>query len=465
MQRSGIRGTSVGVPAWLLAATALAYLNSLTAAFQFDDYNIIVDNPNVHSLAVWWQQVFTLRPLLKLGYALNWSSGFGAFGFHGVNLLLHLANVALLWRLSAHFPRPANWNLEQVHHARLLLLLLFALHPIQTEAVTYVSGRSMSQMALFALAGLLCWLEADSHARPILWRGAALLCFTAALLSKEVALVVPLLLPLFSGRNARRDALWLAGFLVAAMLLLFLAFGYQHLLTEPPARGLGTNLASELNALFYLLGQLLHPLALNIDPDLPELHGFSLLLGLQLALLAATLILAWLQRRQRPWLSFGIAWFVLLLLPTHSLIPRLDLASERHLYLAGIGIYWIVATAIAGLFPAARPLRLLRLASGPPTVRARGGVLLALTVAGMGFTAARNADYRDEISLWQATVAQSPGKARVWNNLGYAHKLAGHDQEARSAFLEALRRDPGYYRARANLRELDMLANPSHLTR
>jgi len=430
-------------PVWLLAATLLAYLNALPTTFQFDDYNIIVDNPNVHSLAVWWQQVFTLRPLLKLGYALNWSSGFGAFGFHAVNLLLHLANVALLWRLSAHFPRPDNWNQEQHRHARLLLLLLFALHPIQSESVTYISGRSMSQMALFSLAGLLCWIEATAHSRPWLWRGAALLCFTAAVLSKEVALVAPLLLLLFPNRGGRRDTFLLAGFLasflVVAALLLFLAFGYQRLLTEPLARGLGVNLASELNAVFYLLGQLLHPHALNIDPDLPELHGISPLLGLQLALLVSALVLAWRQRRQRPWLAFGLAWFLLLLLPTHSLIPRLDLASERHLYLASIGVYWIAVVALTG-----------RLAA-----RYRAGLLVLLALAGMSFTAARNADYQNEISLWQATVTQSPGKARAWNNLGYAYRLAGQRPEARAAYHEALRHDSGYRRAQANLRELD----------
>lgn len=426
-------------PAWLLAATLLAYLNALPAAFQFDDYNIIVDNPNVHSLAAWWQQLFTLRPLLKLGYALNWSSGFGAFGFHAVNLLLHLANVALLWRLSAHFPRPANWNQEQNRHARLLLLLLFALHPIQSESVTYISGRSMSQMALFSLAGLLCWLESTARAWPWRWRGTALLCFTAAVLSKEVALVAPLLLLLFPSRGGRRDRLLLAGFLVAATLLLFLAFGYQRLLTEPLARGLGVNLASELNAVFYLLGQLLQPHALNIDPDLPELHAVSPLLGLQAALLSAALALAWRRRARWPWFAFGLAWFLLLLLPTHSLIPRLDLASERHLYLAGIGVYWIVAITLTERLSA----------------RHRAVMLVIVALAGMSFTAARNVDYQNEISLWQTTVTQSPGKARTWNNLGHAYRLAGQLPEARASFNEALRRDPGYRRARANLRELN----------
>ena len=420
------------LPVWLLAATVLAYLNTLTAAFQFDDYNVIVDHPQVHSLAAWWQHALGLRPLLKLGYTLNWQSGLGVFGFHLTNLLLHLANVALLWHLSAHFPAPTGWNDEKRLHARGFLLVLFALHPIQTEAVTYISGRSMSQMTLFILAGLLLWLQNSRR-----HRGAALACFAAAVLSKEVALIAPLLLWLFPGRS-RGEKFGLAAFVVATAVALVFAFGYLRLLHEPVARSITDNLVSELNAIYYLLGQLGRPWALDIDPDLPLLHGFSGLTVVQTGLLAAALFAAW----RCPWLAFALGWFSLALLPAYSLIPRLDLASERHLYLAGIGVFWLAGLALAHL-PVPRPHQIM---------------LATLVLAGVSLTALRNADYRDEISLWQATVQTSPGNARAWNNLGYAYRLAGRLDEARSAFKESLRRDPAYPRAVANLRALEGLA-------
>jgi Flp pilus assembly protein TadD len=82
-------------------------------------------------------------------------------------------------------------------------------------------------------------------------------------------------------------------------------------------------------------------------------------------------------------------------------------------------------------------------------------VVAGLALLGILFTALRNADYRDEISLWRATAARSPNKARVWNNLGYAHALAGQTAQARAAFLEALRLDPRHDRAARNLHALD----------
>jgi len=428
--------------AWLLVATALAYLNALVAGFQFDDFNIIVDNSQVHSLAAWWQQMPGIRPLLKLSYTLNWISGFGAPGFHAVNLLLHLINVALLWRLSRFFPHPDQWPDTGIWRARLLLTLLFALHPIQTESVTYISGRSMLLMTSFGLAALLIWLEAGQHLRPAIWRILALLLFAAAILSKEVAVVLPLTLLLLPATKRQSQASLLALFVTAALLLLFFLFGYQRLLTQPLPRGLAANLASEANALYYLLGQLCQPHALNIDPDLPELQAWTLLLVAQVCGIAGAVIVAWTQRRLRPWLSFGIGWFLLLLLPTHSLIPRHDLASERHLYLSAIGLFWLAGLGLTGL-----------LTRVPASVGAALVALLALT--GATFTASRNQDYRDEVSLWQATVRLSPKKARVWNNLGYAHALAGQGVEARAAFQQALSLDPSHARSLANLRDLD----------
>jgi tetratricopeptide (TPR) repeat protein len=432
----------------ILVAVAIAYANALAAGFQFDDFNIIVDNPAVHSLAAWWADMPGIRPLLKLSYTLNWLADPGPLGFHAVNVLLHLLNVALVWRLTAYLPVRAGWEHgpERIR-ARVLATLLFALHPIQTESVTYISGRSMSLMAAFGLAGLLCWLEAPTRTRPRLWRGLALVLFAAALASKEVAVVLPLALLLLylhddQDRRSTLKLMRVVGLFLAALVTLLFWLGYGYLLTTPMHRGLAANLASEIHALFYLLGQLFQPHALNIDPDLPEYPGWALLPALEAAALIALLSYAWAARRRHPSLFFGLAWWLLLLLPTHSLIPRADLASERHFYLAALGLYWMIAVALASL-PALRP--------APRWI----GMVAGLALLGMLFTTQRNADYRDEISLWRATATRSPHKARVWNNLGYAHALAGQTEPARAAFRETLRLDPKHARAARNLNALD----------
>jgi tetratricopeptide (TPR) repeat protein len=440
-------GGRTAFPWWLPAAAGLAYLNALEASFQFDDFRVIVDNPKAHGLAAWWAAMPGIRPLLKLSYALNWSVSPAAFGFHAVNVLLHLANVWLVWRLCAHFPLPRPRYEGHGERVRLVATLLFALHPIQTEAVTYISGRSMSLMALFGLAALLAWMESGRHGHPRAWRGLAVALFAAAVATKEVALVLPLALFLMRPAGAvhaarsLRPALMM-GALVAGFLGLLWWLGYGYLLVTPPPRGLAANLASETHALFYLLGQLFQPHALNIDPDLPEYARWSLTPTLEATALIALLAHAWIARQRFPWLFFGLAWWLILLLPTHSLIPRADLASERHFYLAALGLYWIAGVALAGL-PALRP--------APRWI----GAVAGLAILGMLFTTQRNADYRDEISLWRATAARSPDKARVWNNLGYAYALAGETEPARAAFLETLRLDPEHARAARNLNALD----------
>ena len=426
-----------GFPYWLLAAAVLAYFNALLAGFQFDDFNIIVDNSAAHTLAAWWHGMPGIRPLLKLSYVLNWLADPGPAGFHAVNVVLHLCNIVLVWRLTGHFPVPAGWAGEQSQRrARILATLLFALQPIQTESVTYISGRSMSLMAVFGLGGLLCWLEAPAKLRPRLWRALALALFAAAILSKEVAVALPLTLLLFR-RHGRLAPLVFAALALAA---LFMLFGYQRLLSEPMPRTLAANLLSEVNAVYYLLGQLFQPQALNIDPELPELSSWSLLSLVQIAGLTVVAGLAWLARKTRPWFGFAVGWLIVLLLPTHSLIPRLDLASERHLYLAALGPFWLVAIAGSALLDGRWRWR---------------GVMLALTLTGMTYTYLRNLDYRDEISLWRQTVTVDADNTRAWNNLGWAYLLANRRAEARQAFERTLQLEPGHAKARRNLRYLD----------
>ncbi|HEX5361883.1 MAG TPA: hypothetical protein VFW49_12510, partial [Fluviicoccus sp.] len=124
---------------WLLLppAALLLWLPALSGPFQFDDYNVIVNQPAVHNLDAWRQSLPGIRPLLKLSYTLNWLISPEAFGFHLTNLLIHVLNGWLLYvwlGRSGRFSPPLP----------LLIALLWFLHPAQTEAVTYIAGRSVS---------------------------------------------------------------------------------------------------------------------------------------------------------------------------------------------------------------------------------------------------------------------------------------------------------------------------------
>lgn len=424
----------------LLGACLAAYLPALAASFQFDDYNVIVDNPAVHSLAAWWASMPGIRPLLKLSYAANWQFLPGAAAFHAVNLGLHLGNVVLAYLLLRQWARLIGPAWAEPARVALVGALVFALHPANTEVAAYVAGRSVGLMALFYLGALLAFLGTRDRATPPrAWLAAGL--YLLALAGKEVALILPLALALIlmcAGKPAWRPAwpLWLA--LLGGGAALASVERYRQLFaTSLDTRSVLDNLLTQIDGLHYLVTRPLLGLVANIDPDLAATPALDLGLVLKLAPHLALLLVALLQARRRAWLCLGVAWFYLHMAPTNSLLARLDVANDRQLYLALLG-----------------PAFLLGIAAQRLGLRLAWAAVLALGLILGGASHARNRDYRDEISLWRATVAASPGKARPWNNLGYALYLAGRHDEARRAYRRALELDPGYDKARANLEQL-----------
>lgn len=419
-----------------LVAVLLAYAGSFRGAFQFDDYNVIVSAESVHSFAAWWAQLgHGLRPLLKLSYLLNWLLDPQPRGFHLVNFVVHLACSGMVYLLARKFGETVRPDLDWQPVA-FATALVFALHPVHTEAVTYVSGRATSLMTLLYL--LAMWAHACG------WRIRSLLLFLMALLVKESAILLPaglLLWEILIGTRWpvmwRRLWPWLAlGALATAGVLVHPA--YRQLLLGSWAQHAWAAAAfTQLHGAAWLLGQWLWPSALNIDPDLPVI-GNAWDVGPQLLGLAALLALAWWARRRRPWLSLGLCWAVLHLFVFNALFPRVDVANERLLYWGD----WALIFAL---------LAELRLAV--PARGFAGAVLLLAGALGVA-TFLRNEAYRSEIALWQDTAAKSPRKARVLNNLGYAYAEAGQVEAARAAYEEALRWQPDYIKARNNLERL-----------
>ncbi len=417
----------------LFAAALAAYGNAFFGSFQFDDFNVIVRQGAVHSLGAWWDSMPGIRPLLKLSYALSWSAGGGGtYAFHAVNIMLHAANVLLVWQvLRTLFER---MGVAGEGFAAFAAALLFALHPAHTEAVTYLSGRSSSMMAFFYLASLLAYLRGAPR-----WVSPAL--FLAALATKEVAVTLPFALLLcealdvrrpFDLRAAlRRQALhW--GVLGLGLALMAALPRYREMLEASLAlRPFADQLALQTGAIARHVGVLILAVPPNIDPQVaavPPIAG--------LAVIAAIAVGCALLRVQ-PWYALALLWFFLHLAPTNSLLPRLDAVNDRQLYLASIG-----PLALAGLALSLMPRGRVALAAALALVLAVGTVL-------------RNRDYRSEVALWTETARLSPGKARAFNNLGFALQQAGRPEEARTAYERALALDPEHVPARINLQLLD----------
>lgn len=437
-------------PAVLAVAVLLAYFSALTGTFQFDDFNVIVNNPAVHSLAAWRDSMPGIRPLLKFSYALNWAVHSGPFGFHLFNVLVHVVNTVLVYRLL----RALTDERVDGQWAPLIGALLFALHPVQTEAVTYISGRSVSLMALFYLCSVLAWLRADRSENSAVWRMLSAGLFSAALLVKETAVTLPLALLLLDGVQHRlapaqmlRRQFWHWLVLIGGLLVMAASPTYRHLFEVSfSARSTIDNLLTQANAVYYLAAQLLLPWRMNVDPDLPMMTTLSPVLALQILVIIAIVVVGIRNLRRRAWFAFAALWFFLHLLPTNSLLPRLDVANDRQLYLASIGVFFAVGIGVQNL---------MRHANRPRLVAAITGlVLVGLGVA----TVQRNEVYGSAVAFWEDAAMKSPGKPRVANNLGYAYQQAGRLAEAKLAYQQAIELDPDYWRARINL---DALDNPA----
>jgi tetratricopeptide (TPR) repeat protein len=310
--------------------------------------------------------------------------------------------------------------------------LLFALHPAATEAVTYISGRSSSLMAVFYLGALLAYLR-GAH-----WAVSSGL-FIAALATRETAVTLPAALLLCELCRNQQLSLkqilqkqwphWML-LLLGAVFLLFnqryfdlVAYGYGE-------RSLGDNLITQVGGISYLILRLVSLHGYNIDPALPTLTQWSPTVVFQALLFVLLFLLGIANLRARPWIAFGILWFFLQLAPTNSIVPRLDVANDRQLYLASWGLFLALCIQLRNL---------PRFAAGAVLV-----VFAATSVA-------RQMDYRSEITLWESSVALAPWNARGHNNLGYAYQLAGRSAEARREYEAALLFDPGHAKARLNL--------------
>lgn len=413
-----------------------AYAATPFAAFQFDDFNVIVKNTKVHSLQAWWDSLPGLRMLLKLSYTLDWLTGAQAFSFHLSNLLLHLANTLLLFfwlQALLQNTRPE----QSASNARIAFLaaLLWSLHPAQTEAVTYIAGRSVSLMAFFCLATLLVQARRPRH-----WRIWLALLTLLALLVRETAWVLPfslLLCERFCGNGWRQSLKNTApafAILLAGIAYFLLEPHYQRMLFFSfTLRDTETQLLTQLAGWRYLLGPGTFSLAPNIDPDITLQTTLTPALFVMAVLIAAMAATGFFLLQRNQLAGFALLWMLLQLIPTNSIFPRVDVANDRHLYLALIG-------------PALMAAQLL-------SSWQRSGLVLAWMLAALLFvsTLIRNADYQSELALWARTVQQSPGKSRPWNNLGQAALEAGNLALAHDAFSRAVELAPDDSRARLNL--------------
>ncbi|MFH1569247.1 MAG: Wzy polymerase domain-containing protein [Gemmatimonadota bacterium] len=414
---------------------ALCYANSLHGAFHYDDFHSIVENRAVRSLGNVPRffvdptafsadsEKAMYRPLLLVTYALNHRlGGYGVEGYHVVNIGLHAAAALLVWLLAR--------QLWPGRRAALVAALLFAVHPLATEPVNYISSRSELLAATLYLAALLLYLRRDAGGPQ---RLGSLACFALALLSKSTAVTLPAVLLAYEYLRADRRRAWrqrLAGPARALRWYWLLAAGYLATISlngflghslESPVRGGLVQLATQLKALPYYLKLLFYPWGLSVEHQFAEstslgdgtvLAGFALVASLVGVALAAP-------RRSPMSGAAAASWSLLVLLPA-SAMPLNVLVNERRLYL----VVAVLALALAGMLGR----------------RERWAIGLCLPVLAL-LTASRNHAWESELSLWEDAAARAPRMPRVQTNLGKALQQAGDWDGALAAYERSLALD------------------------
>jgi tetratricopeptide (TPR) repeat protein len=448
----------------LVAGGLVCYWNSLATPFVLDDIPRIVDNPRIrHLWPLWDVLTYGGRPILYLSVALNYAYGsLDPRGYHVANLAIHiiagLALFGILRRalesrvLADRFGKTSHW-------LAMAMALIWMVHPLQTESVTYVIQRGESLMGMCYLLTLYCAIRYAEAPDSPAWGAAAVAVCAAGMATKEVMVTAPLMVllydrifiaPSFAEIRQRRWKLYAGLFATLVILAALLATG-------PSQTGFETGVekitpweyaTTQSKVLVHYLRLVVWPSPLVLDYWWPVVRGgIGSVWPYALGIAALVVMTGWALLRWKP-VGFLGAWFFLILAPTSSVLPIADVAFEHRLYLP---LAAMVTLFVLGGYEALRIAQ--RRFGWKDAVRNRLAIV-AVVICTTGLSLAtirRNQDYRTHLSIYSDTAAKRPNNPRARYNLGVALDVQGKLDEALAQYAEAVRLRPSYAEAQSNL--------------
>jgi len=446
----------------------LLYSNTLRAPFLFDDEEYILKNPAIRQIGspeLWKIQSYRARIVGFTSFAMNYRVGrYRVIGYHLVNVAIHTAvSLLVIVLLLLIFKTPRMRGSGIAEHGRKFAFLtgaLFAVHPIQTQAVTYISQRFECLAGFFYMLSLCLYLKGRLDASRgfskafcfILATVSALLgAFTketvftlpgAIFLVEWVFLKEPVSANALSEPRASRKTFWIsmAGVCFLFLVVLwFLPVKFNALFESHARMGItsGKYFLTQLEVIPRYIGLLLVPLRQNFDPDIRWVSGWfdGPVLVNAIVLFSVLCSAVWAARRF-PLVAFGVLWFFLTLSVTSSFIPLKDPMMEHRLYLPSIGFLMALC---AGLYDILRNRRIFFL------------IMTGWILVFSWLTFLRNDVWGHEIRFWKDCIKKSPHKARPYVNLGVAYRKRGAYRQAITAYETALKYQPGYKEPLAQL--------------
>jgi len=494
MQWSVTRGALLFLGGLILAgAVCVVYFPAARGPFIFDDSATIVDNPSIRQL---WPLVDSResggplnppdstpahgRPLVNFTLAVNYYFGqLDPFGYRVVHIVVHCLSAVLLWGIVGRTLRLDYFQGRFDRAAGPLSFaaaLVWALHPVDTESVVYVTQRTELLMGMFYLATLYCslryWAAVRTTARVTYLMLAALACLSG-MLSKEMTASAPVMVLLFERTfvvGSFRRALgrsWPLYILLALTWAPVLALNYDG--PRTPGAGFGQGVETHVwwftqtKAVFLYLKLAVWPWPLVIHYEIPYLttvaEAWPWLLATGLLAIGAG-VLVW----RRSAVGYVAVWFFAVLSPTLVIPLAGETAAERRMYVPLAALVPLIL--VGGYVLVEKGFKIVARRAGRESMDRGPAVVLAVaTIAlsiGCGTLCSRRlAAYRDNLSLWQDAVVHQPHNAVVQFNLGTRYAEAGRQSEAIPHFEEAVQLDPDSYRAQFNLaRALEASARP-----
>jgi hypothetical protein len=440
----------------------IAYSNSFDCSFHFDDGNVfnnisISDTGGSASIGE-WLRLFPNRPIGILTFAINYNiHKLDLWGYHLVNLIIHLINAFLVWwltwlTLSTPVMKSAEIS-KQKSMMAFLTSMLFVTHPLATQSVTYIVQRFASLAALFYLLSLILFVQGKlwqgDKNTPWFLFGGSIVCAALGMLTKEIVFTLPFAIILYDYCFLKTVPWKLEikdkGLIISFIMLVFfiLLFLRSHLLnifeTVPSNQGYTYSISmkeyflTQFSVILTYIRLFILPVNQNFDYDYPlstsffqlkTFFSFSLLLGI-----LATGILMF--KRYRL-ISFGIFWFFLTMSVESSIIPiSQNVIFEHRTYLPGFGFFLVLTGAFFYFFKE----RYLKYA-----------VIIILTIVSINtvLTYQRNNVWKNEYTLWADCVKKSPDKERPNENFGFALYTDGRIEEAIDHYNKAIRLTPNY---------------------
>lgn len=466
----------------LLAALGfLIYSNTFHGAFIFDDHEMIEENPAITGLSN-FSNTSGARYVTNFTFALNYAlGGYDTFGYHIVNTLIHVFNAISVYLLVAvtfktPFMRAGRDAKDAAHGIALVASLFFLIHPVQTQAVAYLSQRYASLATLFYLLSVILYaksrLEEGETRRFISWAfyAGAFITTVLAQKSKEISFTLPAMLAFYeftffgNEKAAGKRLLGLMPFLLCMAIIpaqRFTAAAVSQGGGEAASK-VGMMLREEMSVLprfDYLVTQfrvivtylrlLVLPVNQNLDYDYPEFHSlftpqvFLSFVFLVCVFSSAVYLYVLGRREKNPYavfMAFGVLWFFITISIESSIIPISDVIFEHRLYLPGAGIIAAASALIFYLMGKRPGLRKIISAS-----------LAAIMVLFSAASFKRNFVWADELGLWRDVAEKSPGKARAYSNIGYALVRKDRFSEAIPYFEKVIMLKPDFFGAYNNL--------------